>query len=90
MDYHPIHKASHPLNHHPLLVGSLSMSVWIILVGRLHLWLQLQDDYDLGQQKGGGAMEGSRQRINSKNASPKSCGQRSNKLKEKQQELGQS
>ena len=54
-DDHPICKASRHLKHHSLLVEFLSMSEWIILVGRPH-WQQLQDDYDLGQRKEGGAM----------------------------------
>ena len=55
-DDHPIRKASQYLKHHSLLVGSLSMSEWIILEGRTGN--SLHDDYDLGQRKGGGAMRG--------------------------------
>ena len=58
------------------------MSEWTILIKRPHHWQQLPRPLQPRTTKRGWRNEGGRRGINSKNASPKSCGQCS-KAKEK-------
>jgi len=76
---HSIRRALLYLKHHSLLAELFSMSGGPYWCERQ----QRQGDYDCIQRKGGGAMRGSKQRINSKSASPESFSQQQGKMKGK-------